>query len=185
MTTQTTGSSEIAERYATALFELALEREELDSIKSDLDSLASLLNKSEDLNRLTRSPVISRKEQGKAIDSIAENLKISLLVRNFLGVMANKRRLFALEAVIRNFHHKVAEHKGEVAAQVTSAQPLKPEHEAAVRVALKDFVGRDVALETIVDPAIIGGLKIMVGSRMIDNSIRTKLDNIELAMKGI
>ena len=184
MTAQTTGLSNIAERYATALFELTLERGELEVVLSNLESLGSLLSSSEDLDRLTRSPVISRKDQGAAIDAVCESLQLSILVRNFLGVMAKKRRLFVITAVIATFRHKVADHKGEVAAEVTSAHPLKPEQESAVREALKDVVGRDVALEKKVDPSIIGGLIIMVGSRMIDNSIRTKLTNIELAMKG-
>ncbi len=185
MAAQSTGLSDIAERYATALFDLALEQEQLDNVAADLKTLGSLLENSEDLNRMVRSPVISRVDQGLAIDALAKEIKLSKLVSNLLGVMAQKRRLFILATLINAFHYKLADHKGEVAATVTSAQPLKPEHETAVRNALKDVVGRDVALETQVDPSIIGGLIIKVGSRMMDNSIRTKLANIELAMKGI
>lgn len=185
MAAQSTGLSNIADRYATALFELALERDQIDSVSANLESLATLLSSSDDLNRLVRSPVISRTDQGLGIEAVAQRVGLSELVTNLLGIMAQKRRLFALDAVITAFHYKVADHKGEVAAEVTSAHPLKPEHEASVRAALKEVVGRDVALETKVDPSIIGGLVVMVGSRMIDNSIRTKLANIELAMKGI
>ena len=185
MAAQSTGLSDIAERYATALFDLALERNQLDAVAADLDALASLLENSDDLNRLVRSPVISRADQGAGIGAVADKGGFSEIVRNFLGVMAQKRRLFVLSAAITAFRRQLAEHKGEVAAEVTSAQPLKPEHEAAVRAALKDVVGRDVALETRVDPSIIGGLVVRVGSRMMDNSVRTKLANIELAMKGV
>lgn len=185
MAAQSTGLSDIAKRYATALFDLALERDQLDVVAADLDALAQLLDNSEDLDRLVRSPVISRGDQGRGIDAIADNGGLSELVRSFLGIMAQKRRLFVLGAAISEFRRLLAEHKGEVAAEVTSAQPLKPEHEAAVRAALKDVVGREVALETNVDPSLIGGLVIKVGSRMMDNTVRTKLTNIELAMKGV
>ena len=182
---QSTGQSDLAKRYATAFFDLALEQDQLDQLAGELNDLGGLMNNSADLARLVRSPIISRREQGAAMAAIITRAGMSNFVGNLAGLMAQNRRLFALKDTIAAFQTLVAEHRGEVSAEVTSASELKPAHLSAVKEALKEIVGRDVALETTVDPSLIGGLIVKVGSRMIDNSLRTKLENLELAMKGI
>ena len=185
MAARSTGQSDLAKRYATAIFDLALERDQLDQLAEELDDLRSLMGESADLARLVLSPIISRADQGAAMAAIVTRAGMSNLVANLVGLMAKNRRLFALEGTIVAFQALLAEHRGEVSAEVTSANELKPAHLSAVKDALKEIVGRDVALETTVDPGLIGGLIVKVGSRMIDNSLRTKLQNLELAMKGI
>ncbi len=185
MAAQSTGQSDLAKRYATAFFDLALERDQLDQLAGELDDLRDLMGDSADLARLVRSPIFSRADQGAAMAAIVARAGMSNLVANLVGLMAQNRRLFALGGVIAAFHALLAEHRGEVSAEVTSARELKPAHLSAVKDALKQIVGRDVALETKVEPELIGGLVVKVGSRMIDNSLRTKLQNLELAMKGI
>ncbi len=185
MAARSTGQSDLAKRYATAIFDLALERDQLDQLAEELDDLRSLMAESADLSRLVLSPIISRADQGAAMVAIVTRAGMSKLVANLVGLMAKNRRLFALEGTIVAFQALLAEHRGEVSAEVTSANELKPAHLSAVKDALKEIVGRDVALETTVDPGLIGGLIVKVGSRMIDNSLRTKLQNLELAMKGI
>jgi F-type H+-transporting ATPase subunit delta len=182
---QSTGQSGLAKRYAAAFFDLALEQDQLDQLAGELDDLRALMAESADLARLVRSPIFSRADQGAAMAAIIARAGMSKLVANFVGLMAKNRRLFALEGAIAAFHVLLAEHRGEVSAEVTSAAELKPAHLSAVKEALKKIVGRDVVLETKIDPSLIGGLIVKVGSRMIDNSIRTKLQNLELAMKGI
>ncbi len=184
MAAQSTGLSELAKRYATALFELALERGQLDAVANDLSGLEILLNESADLVRLVRSPLLSRADQGKAMAAVLQRAGTSELVRSFIGLMAQNRRLFLLDSTLEAFRVKLAEHRGEVSAEVTSATALRPEHLNAVKEALRAVAGRDVAIDSKVDPAIIGGLVVKIGSRMFDNSIRTKLQNLELAMKG-
>ncbi len=179
------GLAGLADRYATALFEIALERNALEQIEGDLATLQGLLDESEDLRRVVRSPVLSRADQGKAMAAVLGRIDVSEFVRNFVALLAQNRRLFILDAACRAFREKLATHRGEVTAAVTSATPLKDAHLADVKQALREIVGRDVALEANVDPSLIGGLIVRVGSRMVDNSIRTKLQNLELAMKGI
>jgi F-type H+-transporting ATPase subunit delta len=179
------GAGGLAGRYATALFELADERKALDEVEGDLDALAGLLAESPELTRLVRSPVISRADQGRAMDAVLEKGGASKLTRRFIGLLAQKRRLFALTAIIGAFRAMLATHRGEIAAEVTSAQPLRPEQLEAVTKAIKDSVGRDVAVDVKVDEALIGGLVVRVGSRMMDGSIRTKLQNLQLAMKEV
>ena len=185
MAGQSVGGAGLADRYATALFELALERDAIEQIERDLDAIRALVDGSDDLKRVVRSLTLSRSEQGKALDAVLERLGSSQYVRNFVALLARNRRVFLLTDMIAAFQAKLAEHRGEVSAEVTSAVPLKANHLDAVREALRNIVGRDVALETRVDPALIGGLTVRVGSRMLDNSLRTKLQNLELAMKGI
>ena len=143
------------------------------------------MDASADLARLVRSPIVTRADQGAAMAAIITRAGMSNLVGNLVGLMAQNRRLFVLKDSIAAIQTLVAGHRGEVSAEVTSASELKPAHLSAVKEALKKIVGRDVALETTVDPSLIGGLIVKVGSRMIDNSLRTKLENLELAMKGI
>ncbi|MBT5038910.1 MAG: F0F1 ATP synthase subunit delta [Rhodospirillaceae bacterium] len=185
MAAQTTGQSDLAKRYATAFFDLALEQDQVDQLAGELGDLRNLMRDSADLSRLVRSPIVSRADQGAAMAALIARAGMSGLVANLVGLMAKNRRLFALEGTIEAFQALLAEHRGEVSAEVTSANALKPAHLDAVKNALKEIVGRDVALETKVDPSLIGGLIVKVGSRMIDNSLRTKLQNLELAMKGI
>ena len=185
MAGQSVGGAGLADRYATALFELALERDALEAVERDLDAIRTLVAGSDDLGRVVRSLTLSRAEQGQALDAVLERLGTGRYVRNFVALLARNRRVFLLTDMIAAFQAKLAEHRGEVSAEVTSAVPLKPAHVEAVNEALRAIVGRDVALETRVDPALIGGLTVRVGSRMLDNSIRTKLQNLELAMKGI
>jgi len=167
------------------MFDLALERGQLDQLARELADLRSLMAESADLSRLVKSPIISRTEQGAAMAAIVKRAGMSDLVQNLVGLMAQNRRLHALESTLTAFQNLVAEHRGEVSAEVTSAIELKPAHLNAMKQALREIVGRDVALETTVDPSLIGGLIVKVGSRMVDSSLRTKLQNLELAMKGI
>ncbi len=180
-----TTSAELADRYATALFELARERDALDRVSADLDSFKAMVAASDDLRRLIRSPVLTREEQGQAVAALAERAGFDDLTRRFLGVVADHRRLFALPAVIEAFRAMLAAHRGEVAAELTSAVPLNEEQLAAVREALGRYVGRAVKLTTNVDPSLLGGLIVRVGSRMVDASLRTRLQRLELSMKGV
>jgi F-type H+-transporting ATPase subunit delta len=177
--------SGIAGRYATALFELARDRNRLDAVAADLASLAAALDESEDLRRLVRSPMFGREEQGRAMAAVLEGLGVGNPVAGFVGVVAQNRRLFALRDMVRGFNALLAEHRGEVVARVTAARPLTDEQLAAIRAELGAAMRTDVSLETAVDPAILGGLVVRIGSRMIDSSIRTKLQNLKFAMKGV
>jgi F-type H+-transporting ATPase subunit delta len=176
--------SGLANRYAAALFALADERGALDAVAGDLDRIQALIGASTDLRNLLRSPVLSRAEQGRALASVLDRMAVNPIVNNLIGLMAKNRRLFVLGKTITAYRERLARHRGEVSAEVTSAIPLKPEHLQAVRDSLKTVVGREVALDVKVDPALIGGLIVRVGSRMLDNSLRTKLQNLELALKG-
>jgi F-type H+-transporting ATPase subunit delta len=177
--------STVAERYATALFELALDGNQLPAVEADLGNFESLLRESPDLKRLVTSPVFSAEEQARAITSVLDRAGIGGLVGNLVKVAAGNRRLFVVPDVITAFRRLVAKHKGEVSAEVTSAEPLSAKHVAALKDALKATLGKDVALETKVDPALIGGLIVKVGSRMLDGSLRTKLNSLKLAMKEV
>ncbi len=184
MAAQDTGLSGLADRYGAALFALADERGQLDHVATDLGRLQILIGTSADLRALLRSPVLSRVDQARALAAVLERLGINPIVKNLTGLMAKNRRLFALERTITAYRERLARHRGEVAAEVISAIPLKPEHLQAVRDSVKRVVGRDVTLDAKVDPTLIGGLIVKVGSRMLDNSLRTKLQNLELALKG-
>jgi F-type H+-transporting ATPase subunit delta len=177
--------SGIAGRYATALFELAVSEKRLDETAAELEQLRVMLEESADLDRLVRSPVVSREDQGKVMDIITEQAGMSPLVRRFVGVVAQNRRLFALRGMIRAFGQLLAEHRGEVVAEVTSARSLNDSQLAALKASLAQGLGRDVNVETSVDEGLIGGLVVKVGSRMIDSSLRTKLQNIKFAMKEV
>ncbi|MGV8839661.1 MAG: F0F1 ATP synthase subunit delta [Bauldia sp.] len=180
-----TGSvvSGVAERYASALFDLARDESALDEVAGDLGDLARLLDESEDLRSLVRSPVYSAEEQTNAIGAVMAKAEIGVLTSNFVKVVARNRRLFALSDMIRSFRTRLAQERGELAGTVTSAEPLSEGQLAALRAALKDAVGKDVVLDRKVDPALIGGLVVQVGSRMVDTSLRTKLNALRFAMK--
>jgi F-type H+-transporting ATPase subunit delta len=175
--------SGVSGRYATALFELARDQKVVDAVKSDLDRFEGLLNESADLKRLVRSPVFSADSQSKALAAVLDKAGISGVAANFLRVLTANRRLFAVADVIRAFRTLVARYKGEVAADVTVAEPLSDKNLDALKVALKTVTGKDVALNVKVDPSIIGGLVVKLGSRMVDSSLRTKLNSIKHAMK--
>ena len=173
----------MAGRYATALFELALETSELDAVRADLERFDAMLGDSADLSRLVRSPVFSADEQVKALDAVLAKAGIGGLSAKFLNVLTANRRLFAVRAVIRDFRRLVANHKGEVTAAVTLAEKPSDAHLAAIKNALNTVTKKDVQVEINVDPAIIGGIVVKVGSRMVDSSLRTKLNAMKNAMK--
>jgi F-type H+-transporting ATPase subunit delta len=178
------GINEIAGRYAKALFDLADEAKQLDQVATDLRAIHAAIDESEDLRRLTRSPVISRADQGKAMGAVAERLGVSELTGKFLAHAAANRRLFALPNIIKAFLTELATRRGEIAAEVTSAKPLSEAQTAALEDALKKAVGGKVAVTTKTDQSLIGGLIVKVGSRMVDSSVATQLQRLKLAMKG-
>ncbi|MBL8577472.1 MAG: F0F1 ATP synthase subunit delta [Mesorhizobium sp.] len=177
--------SGIAERYAGSLYELAAQSNSVDKVEADLSSFETLLSESADLDRLIKSPVFSAEDQLKAIASIADKAGISGLVGNFLRVVAQNRRLFAVPAMIKAFHAIAAEARGEVAAEVTTAHPLSSAQEEELKAALKGVTGKDVAISATVDPSLLGGLVVKIGSRQIDTSLRTKLNSLKLALKEV
>ena len=179
------GVTGLAGRYATALFELADEGKALERIEADLAALKSLLSDSADLTRLVRSPVLSRAEQSRAMTAILEKASADDLTRRFVGLLAERRRLFVLADIIAAFERLMAVHRGEVRAEVTSAIALDDEQLGTIRAALARVIGGNVAVETHVDGDLIGGLIVRVGSRMVDASVRTKLQRLHLVMKGI
>jgi len=183
LASQDTIVSGVAGRYATALFDLARESNTIDALKADLDRFDALIAGSADLLRLVRSPVFSADEQLQALTAVLERAAIAGLAERFLKLVAANRRLFAVRDMVKAFGALVADHKGEATAEVTVAEQLKDEHVAALRDALKAVTGKDVDLAVKVDPAILGGLVVKVGSRMVDTSLRTKLNAIKHAMK--
>jgi F-type H+-transporting ATPase subunit delta len=174
----------MAQRYATALFELALEANSLDSVEADFARFDALLAESPDLRRLVRSPVFTADEQSNAVAAVLDRAGIGGLAARFLKVVTANRRLFAVRDIIRAFRLLVAEHKGEASADVTVAEPLSDRHLGEIRNALHAVTGKDVKLDITVDSAIIGGLVVKLGSRMVDTSLRTKLNALRHAMKG-
>lgn len=176
--------SGMAGRYAGALFELALEEKATDTVRRELDQFDALIAESPDLNRLVRSPVFGADEQLKALSAILTKAGLSGITANFLRVITTNRRLFAVRDMIRAYRALVAKNKGEVVAQVTVAEPLNDQNKEALKGALKTVTGgKDIDMDVTIDPAIIGGLVVKVGSRMVDSSLRTKLNSIKIAMK--
>ena len=173
----------MAGRYATALFDLARETDTVDAVKADLDRFDALVAESADLARLVRSPVFSADEQLHALTAVLDRAGIGGLAGQFLKLVTTNRRLFAARDMVRRYRELVAQHKGEATAEITVAEQLKDDHIAALRSALKAVTGKDVDLDIKVDPAIIGGLVVKLGSRMVDSSLRTKLNAIRHAMK--
>ena len=175
--------SGVSGRYATALFDLARDENSIDAVKADLDRFAAMLDESADLKRLVRSPVFAAEAQLKALSAVFEKAEITGVSANFLKVLAANRRLFAVSEVIRAFNALVAKFKGEATADVTVAETLSDKNLEALKAALKSVTGKDVTLDVKVDPSIIGGLVLKLGSRMVDSSLRTKLNSIKNAMK--
>jgi F-type H+-transporting ATPase subunit delta len=175
--------SGMAGRYATALFELALEQNAVDAVRADLEKFETLVTQSADLTRLVRSPVFTADQQSKAIEAVLAKAGIGGLAANFLKTVTSNRRLFAVGEMVKAFRALVARHKGEVTAQVVVAEPLDDRQREALTGALKTVTGKTVGLDVKVDPSIIGGLVVKLGSRMVDSSLRTKLNSIKFAMK--
>jgi len=179
------GATGLAGRYATALFELAKSDKQLDQVADDLSVLAQMLNESDDLNRLIRSPVISRDNQGSAMAAVMEAAKISDLSRKFIGLVAQNRRLFALPAMIRAFQSLLNILRGESTAEVVSAKKLTAKQLKAIEDSLKSATGTNVSVDASVDESLLGGLIVKVGSRMVDSSLKTKLNQLRFSMKGV
>jgi F-type H+-transporting ATPase subunit delta len=182
--TETTGVAGLATRYATALFELARDAGALDKVAADLEGIKTMIEQSTDLRRLVRSPVIGRADQGKAMDAVLVRAEVDDLTRRFVGVVAANRRLFSLEAIIAAFRNLLAKSRGELTAVVSTAQPLSDAQKAALDASLRRAVGVKVAVETKVEPELLGGMIVRIGSRMFDSSLRSKLQRLQLAMKG-
>ncbi len=183
MATEDPSVSGVTGRYATALFELARDQKSVDAVKADLDKFDAMLADSPDLLRLVRSPVFTADAQLKALDAVLAKAGIGGIAANFLKVLTTNRRLFAVADVIRAFRALVARFKGEATAEVTVAEPLSDKNLDALKAALKSVSGKDVDLNVKIDPSIIGGLVVKLGSRMVDSSLRTKLNSIKHAMK--
>jgi F-type H+-transporting ATPase subunit delta len=173
----------VAGRYATALFELALESKSLDAVAADLSRFEALVDGSKDLDRLVTNPVFTAEEQSKALGAVLEQAGIRGLAGKFLRTVAQKRRLFAVRDMIKAFRMLRARHRGEASAEVVVAEPLADKHLAAIQEMLAKATKKEVSLEVKVDPAILGGLVVKLGSRMVDASLKTKLNSIKLAMK--
>jgi F-type H+-transporting ATPase subunit delta len=177
-------NSGIATRYATAIFELAQDENSIDPVEADFGTLKKLIHDSADLARLVRAPVFSNDEQAAGLNAVLHRMEASALTRRFILLLAQKRRLFFLTDIIRAFHTMVAKRRGEVEASVTSARTLDDSEIASLKQILKSKLGRDARLEMKVDPSLLGGLVVKVGSRMIDSSLRTKLNGLRAAMRG-
>jgi F-type H+-transporting ATPase subunit delta len=174
----------LAGRYATALYELADEAKQLDAVASDLARIRAMIDESEDLRRVIASPLISREQQAKSIDALVSQAGIGDLTRRFVRIVASNRRLFALRSIVEVFNRMLAERRGELTAEVISAKPLSPQQAEAVNAALRGAVGRKVSMDLKVDPKLLGGLRVKVGSRLVDAWLASKLQRLQLAMKG-
>ncbi|NOZ33083.1 MAG: F0F1 ATP synthase subunit delta [Alphaproteobacteria bacterium] len=177
--------SHIARPYASALFDLAGEAGELADVEAGLDQVAQLAGTSDDFASFLRSPVISADDKSATIAAIIKKAGAIGLVANFLSLVARNRRLFALVTMIGEFKRLAAGARGEMRAEITSATPLSAAHKKGLAVALKKKLGNSIALDTRVDPTLIGGLQVKVGSQMIDTSLRTKLTAMKMAMKEV
>ncbi|ABC22024.1 F0F1 ATP synthase subunit delta [Rhodospirillum rubrum] len=185
MSSHKAGVTGVAERYATALYELAEDRGALDQVSADLRSLKAMLDESGDLRRVIASPVIGRDDQRKALTALAEKAGFHEIVRNFLGVVAAKHRSFAVPGMIGAFLERLAARRGEVTARIVSATALTSAQKSALTTALNKATGNTVTIDASVDPALLGGMVVRVGSRMVDSSLSTKLKRLQLAMKGV
>ena len=174
----------LAGRYASALFDLARDERQIDAVGRSLDTLRQALLDSRDFAELVASPIVDRKQAGNAFAALAPQLGLDPITANFLGVLARNGRKRELRQIIRLFRRIAADHRGETTAEVTTARPLKDDQVAALKQQLRTRAGREVTIDAQVDPAILGGLVVKLGSQMIDASIRTKLTRLALAMKG-
>jgi len=177
-------TSGVAGRYASALFDLAREQGELDAVDQDLGKFQQMLDGSPDLKRLVNSPAFAAEEQERALGAVMDWASVGATTNNFLKVVARNRRLFAAEDMIKSFRQQLALHRGELQAEVKSAAPLSDEQLSALKEQLKSSFGKDVRIDAAVDPSLLGGLVVKVGSRMFDSSLRTKLSNLKVVLKG-
>ena len=175
----------VAGRYASALYDLATEQNQVKPVEQAMTALQSLLDTSADLKSVVRSPVLSADEQGKALAAVMAKAGITGLAANFVNLIARNRRLFALPDMIKNYHTLAARGRGESEAEVVSAVPLSDAQLQQLKDTLKASVGKDVAITSRVDRSLLGGLVVKVGSRMIDSSLRTKLNSLKIAMKEV
>ena len=178
-------SSGIAERYATAIFAISKESKSLAKLETNLNDLAQALDDSADLRALISSPVVTRGEQGAVMAAIGKKMELVPEMQNGLGLMAEKRRLFVLPQLVARLRAMIAEDKGEVSAEVTSAKALTKAQADKLAKTLKERVGKDVKINATVDESLIGGLVVKVGSKMIDTSIRSKLNSLQNSMKEV
>ena len=185
MAAQNSVVAHIAHPYATALFELAQDQGQLDAVESDLVAIGGLASESPDFARFLRSPVIAGEDKATAMDAILARANAGPTVTHFLKVVARNGRLFALPTIIAAYRALAAKARGEVSAEVTSAAPLSAEQVANLADTLKQKIGKTVTLQEHVDPSLIGGLIVKVGSRMIDSSLKTKLTAMKIAMKEV
>ncbi|MGE3475685.1 MAG: F0F1 ATP synthase subunit delta [Rhodospirillaceae bacterium] len=185
MATDVAGASGVSGRYASALYDLADEKGALDAVAADLANLQKMIDESDDFRRFIKSPILSRADQSKGVNAIVEKAQLSPITKKFLGLAAQNRRLSALPGMIRGFRAILAERRGQAAAEVTSAAPLSDSQRMSLVDQLKKSVGRNVDIVAKVDPSILGGLIVRVGSRMVDSSLRSKLQRLKLAMKGV
>lgn len=185
MATSASLTSVVARRYASSLFELAADAGQIEAVEKDLARFDEMMRGSADLMRLVRSPAFSAGEQLRAVDAILAKAKIGGLGGNLVRVMARNRRLFAMPEVLGEYRKLLAAHRGEESAEVTVAHPLTDSQAKELGTTLNGVVGKDVTIHTIVDPAILGGMIVKIGSRQIDTSIRTKLSSLKLALKEV
>ena len=174
----------LAGRYASALFDLARDQRQIESVGKSLDALGQALLDSKDFNELVTSPLVSRKEAGDAFAALAPQMGLDPITTNFVGVLARNGRKGELRNVIRAFRRLSAEHRGETTAEVVTARPLNDDQLSALKQQLRTRAGRDVTIDASVDPNILGGIVVKLGSQQIDASIRTKLNRLAQAMKG-
>jgi F-type H+-transporting ATPase subunit delta len=175
----------VAGRYANALFELAREDGQIDKVEQQLVGFQTALSESADLTRMTKSPVFTQEQQARAVRVIADTAGITGISRNFLELLAARRRLMFVSDMIRAYRSLAAQHRGEIEAEVTVAAAMGEEQHAAVAEAVKAFAGQDVKINLRIDPSILGGIIVRIGSRMIDNSLRSKLNRLKYAMKEV
>ena len=184
MATELSLDQGLAGRYATAVFELAQEERVTELVERDFAALRSMIGESEDLRRLVRAPVFSRDEQTKGMSAILERMQAAPLTRRFILTLVKRRRLFAITDIIRAYEARLGRQRGEVQAQVISARPLSDDEVDRLKAAIRAKLGRQARLTTQVDPGLLGGLVVQVGSRMIDSSLRSKLNALRVAMRG-
>ena len=178
-------SSGIAARYATAVFELAKDASDLKNLESNVEDLGAALDASAELRDVISSPVYSRDDQANVITAVAKKMKLMPIVSNTLALMASKRRLFVLPALVAQLRALIAEEKGEVTAEVISAKAMTKTQTDKLAKAIKSRIGKDVKIDATVDESLIGGLVVKVGSQMIDTSIRSKLNSLSNVMKEV
>ena len=179
-----TAEGRLAKRYANAVFELAQDQKAVDAVSADLASLRRAMETSPDLARLIKSPVFSAQDHAKALNALLEKMGAHELTTKFLLLLAAKRRLSSLTGVIKAFESRVAKSRGETEAEVTAARALSDAEITELKSVLKSKLGKEPRLHSKIDPSLLGGLVVKVGSRMIDTSLRTKLDGLRAAMKG-